>query len=440
MLATRDQPPPNMNEDRFTAAVDYSARRYGVGLAHFEDVMRRIGFVDKQHALDLGSGAGHWCIALAHYNSEVLGIERAPEYVEVARRVTNALGLEDRVSYRVASAEDVDLSPSHFELVCCHSVLMYVNHELVARNVARWCTPGALFYCGYTTWPARAAEALEGLIAGNPARAKSQLTMLITDAMFRAGVGRTFGGSVRCFSFDELVALFEAVGLEFVESPGVQDHRRLFLGHPRTIDLLCKRTDMTDGRLRALRDEPGGNVGPASPARLIDVGLPRLALEALDASAVNREDPAFIELALRARLKRGRALGNEADQLEQIPAEARHWLRALDSCIRADYRRAVEASRAITGSHPHRDFLIAASELLDKRPAAARDAIMSTYPQTQELLRSWAVLSLALLDLNELAEARRQAIPLVEHLTHTGGADERELASLVRRLQGSSIT
>lgn len=434
VLATRDKVPPDISEERFAAAVDYSAKRYGVGLAHYEDVIRRVGFVDRRRALDVGSGAGHWCVALARYNSEVLGIERAPEYVEIARAVADALGLDRRVSYRVASAEDVDLPGSHFDLVCCHSVLMFVNHELVARNIARWTSPNGLFYCGYTTWGARAAEAVGGLIAENPARAKAQLKILIGDALFRAGVGRTFGTGVRCLSREELVALFGAVGLDFVESPGLQDGRRSFLGHPCTIDLLCKKTDPMDAFPLSVQDEPGQPESVSSVARLIDLGLPRLALEALESSNVAREDPRLLELAMRARLKMGQPLGDEERHLEQLPLPARYWLSALDACIRADYRGAVEASQAIDAPHPDRDFLIAACELLDNRPAVARDMIMSTYAQGETQLRTWAVLTVALLDLDEAVQARHRAIPLLDHLARTGGADRREFDDLVHRL------
>jgi ubiquinone/menaquinone biosynthesis C-methylase UbiE len=78
--------------------------------------LRRLADFRGRRVLEVGSGDGRLTLGVASDAATVLAFDPEAEAVERARRSSPA-SLRDRVSYRVASAEELEIEPGSFDLV-----------------------------------------------------------------------------------------------------------------------------------------------------------------------------------------------------------------------------------------------------------------------------------------------------------------------------------
>jgi 2-polyprenyl-3-methyl-5-hydroxy-6-metoxy-1,4-benzoquinol methylase len=76
----------------------------------------RLADVRGARVLEMGSGDGRLTVGLARAGATVLAFDPDSEAVERARRTLPA-DLEDRVAYRAASAQGLEIEPGAFDLV-----------------------------------------------------------------------------------------------------------------------------------------------------------------------------------------------------------------------------------------------------------------------------------------------------------------------------------
>jgi SAM-dependent methyltransferase len=107
-------------------------------------LLRHAGLAAGMRVLDLGSGAGNVARLAAEAvgpTGSVVGIERDPAAVELARRRTEASNIE----YRVGDAETLDGVEDGFDAVVGRLVLMYLADPAdVLRRAATRVRPGGL--------------------------------------------------------------------------------------------------------------------------------------------------------------------------------------------------------------------------------------------------------------------------------------------------------
>lgn len=418
--------PRTVPKGSWHAAVTYSQGRYARGIAHYADALEQIGFSGTEHVLDVGSGAGHWCIALALGNDRVDGIELRREYVDVARAVTKELGLSDRVKYDVANAENADLPGEHYDLACCHSVLMFTDHERVLRNIARWLTPGGRLYCGYTTAGSRVHAAVRALSQNDLDRMQVQVGIFVSDFLFRLGIARTRPSQVRVFLPNELLALARLWGFAEAARPGIQDGLRSYLGLPGTVDFVLTKHP----------DETGPRTPDASYIRwLVDVGAPEAALDHIEAGALDPSNPAHAPTCLRAFIKAQREMDSAATQAFNALRDTNHnhQIRGMYWHSRRNIKRALPEYEALARS-PDRAFLAGCALLELGRFDQALARLSETPPLTARLpLRSWSSISLTALLAGDVQRVRTATRDLLRRLQLDGAPAtqvERELAAL----------
>ncbi|WP_433375747.1 class I SAM-dependent methyltransferase [Actinoplanes sp. CA-142083] len=107
-------------------------------------LLERAGLVAGMRVLDLGSGAGNVARLAADLvgpGGAVVGVERDPAAVELARRRTDAANVE----YRVGDVQTLDGIESDFDAVVGRLVLMYLPDPVEAlRRAASRLRPGGL--------------------------------------------------------------------------------------------------------------------------------------------------------------------------------------------------------------------------------------------------------------------------------------------------------
>ena len=106
-------------------------------------------FDQVENLLDVGCGVGHWGQRLMrHLGNETMlyGIDPEEAWVEGAQERANSLGLKDRSSYQVATAESLPWPDNTLDMVTCQTLLIHVpDLQNAIREMTRVLRPGGLF-------------------------------------------------------------------------------------------------------------------------------------------------------------------------------------------------------------------------------------------------------------------------------------------------------
>jgi SAM-dependent methyltransferase len=104
----------------------------------------RAGLEAADRVLDVGSGLGGSARYLAvEYGCEVVGVDLTEEYVEVAERLAERVGLSCRVDYRQGSALELPFEDASFDVAWTEHVQMNIEDKATFYGeIARVLRPG----------------------------------------------------------------------------------------------------------------------------------------------------------------------------------------------------------------------------------------------------------------------------------------------------------
>jgi SAM-dependent methyltransferase len=117
------------------------------GVASTEHLIDALGLTSDSRVLDVGSGIGGPArVAAARTGCGVTGIDLSPDFVDVARSITERVGLADRVTFDVGSATEMPYDDGAFD----RAMLIHVGMNLPAKDrvfaeVRRVLEPGGRF-------------------------------------------------------------------------------------------------------------------------------------------------------------------------------------------------------------------------------------------------------------------------------------------------------
>jgi SAM-dependent methyltransferase len=128
-----------MAEDRFARTAERTAVLQDERAAELaEQVQAFVLPVGDERAIDVGCGAGALALALAPLVREVIGVDRVPELLELARK--RAPG---NAQFVEADATSLPFEPASFDLAGTLRTLHHVRRpELVVAELARVARPG----------------------------------------------------------------------------------------------------------------------------------------------------------------------------------------------------------------------------------------------------------------------------------------------------------
>lgn len=99
----------------------------GVVRERFELVLERLSPAEGMSVLDVGTGSGRYCLALAQRGAaRAVGIDFAPRMIEIARDQAIRLGVSDRCEFHVGSFPD-DLPAGRYDAVTAMGFFDYVS-------------------------------------------------------------------------------------------------------------------------------------------------------------------------------------------------------------------------------------------------------------------------------------------------------------------------
>jgi arsenite methyltransferase len=106
------------------------------------------------YVLDVGCGAGATACYLAKaHGCWVVGVDLRESMVALARERARREGVEDRVEFRAADAQDLPFEDGPFDAVLCESVATFVeDRPQVARELVRVARPGGYVGLNEEIW------------------------------------------------------------------------------------------------------------------------------------------------------------------------------------------------------------------------------------------------------------------------------------------------
>lgn len=107
----------------------------------------RMALRPDQHVLDVGCGIGGTARHLAmQVGCTVTGIDLTPEYIDVARNLTELTGLAGQISYEVGSALEMPFEAESFDAaITIHMAMNIFEREALYQEIARVLRPAATF-------------------------------------------------------------------------------------------------------------------------------------------------------------------------------------------------------------------------------------------------------------------------------------------------------
>lgn len=110
--------------------------------------LERTPLQSGMHVLDLGCGIGGTARCLAkEYGCRVSGIDLTPEYIEVARILTERMGLSDACDFHLGSANDLPFSDSSFDAAVSFHVAMNIEDRSSLYSEASRVLPAGAPLC-----------------------------------------------------------------------------------------------------------------------------------------------------------------------------------------------------------------------------------------------------------------------------------------------------
>jgi SAM-dependent methyltransferase len=101
------------------------------GTVATQELIRLSEFRADMHVLDVGCGVGGSTRRLAHETGcRVTGVDLSAEYIDAAQRLTQLLGMQERVSFHAASALDLPFEDNSFDGIWSIQMNMNVEDKL----------------------------------------------------------------------------------------------------------------------------------------------------------------------------------------------------------------------------------------------------------------------------------------------------------------------
>ncbi len=135
-----------------------------VAVRHFGRDSHMLRPFEGLDAVDVGCGGGLVSEPLARMGFSVQGIDADARAIAVAREHAAFMGLDNRLSYAVATAEELAGRDRRFALVCCLELVEHVPQpQRLVADLARLARPGGLILLSTLNRTARSF--LEAILA-----------------------------------------------------------------------------------------------------------------------------------------------------------------------------------------------------------------------------------------------------------------------------------
>ena len=136
----------------FAAAVGLTKHLGGIKAT--EQLLQLCSIDQNKYVLDVGCGVGVTpCYIADKYHCRVLGIDILDNMIERSKERVKKEGLEEKVSFKVADAQDLPFEDDLFDIVITESVTAFADDKQKAVNeFVRVTKPGGFVGLNESTW------------------------------------------------------------------------------------------------------------------------------------------------------------------------------------------------------------------------------------------------------------------------------------------------
>lgn len=108
-----------------------------------EDLLRRCGINEKSQVLEVGCGTGFMaCRTAKEKNCRIVGIDISERMIGMAKERANRLGIEDKVTFRMADARTLPFDDNSFDVVFAQFVTVLLDKKKALAEYKRVLKPG----------------------------------------------------------------------------------------------------------------------------------------------------------------------------------------------------------------------------------------------------------------------------------------------------------
>lgn len=185
---------------------DYAAYRPGYPASFFQRI-DAIVRISESHSLDLATGPGTIALELGALGGSVVGVDTSPEQIATAKRIAKERNLEDRVHFRVASAEQTGLDACSFDLATAGQCWHWFDRRAALMEIRRVLRPSGVLVIAHYSYLAKhspvARETEDLILQYNPS-----WTMAGSTGIFPEQADEVIRGGFRlveafCYDHDE---------------------------------------------------------------------------------------------------------------------------------------------------------------------------------------------------------------------------------------------
>jgi ubiquinone/menaquinone biosynthesis C-methylase UbiE len=109
-----------------------------------QQVRKKMLLSDSKNArvLEYGCGTGSYAFELAKSGAEsVIGIDISPVAIKIAEQEAKTRGVDDKTSFRVMNAENLEFTPDSFDLICGSGILHHLDLNLAVNSMTKVLQP-----------------------------------------------------------------------------------------------------------------------------------------------------------------------------------------------------------------------------------------------------------------------------------------------------------
>jgi ubiquinone/menaquinone biosynthesis C-methylase UbiE len=114
-------------------------------LNYYEQRLRRIGFENKSHVLDLACGMGQWTVALSRLNGRATGVDLNQGRLDFAKRMATSFSYRN-CEFLLGTMEKIPAEDNTFDAVFCYGAFMFSEMPAALAEIRRVCKNDAVIY------------------------------------------------------------------------------------------------------------------------------------------------------------------------------------------------------------------------------------------------------------------------------------------------------
>lgn len=136
----------------FAAAVGLTKHLGGINAT--DQLLQQCNIDQNKYVLDVGCGVGVTpCYIAKKYHCNVMGIDNVDNMIERSKERAKKEDLEEKVSFKVADAQDLPFEDNLFDIVITESVAAFADDKQKAVNeFSRVAKPGGFIGLNESTW------------------------------------------------------------------------------------------------------------------------------------------------------------------------------------------------------------------------------------------------------------------------------------------------